>query len=145
MNDLLQSIQTIVESNFSEILSVQIIADEQMIDDASGFPVVGLIDAGESYTPGKGCRLEALNVRVSVFQSLAIDSGEATIVGSGTNTGIIKLCKDIRDKLLTDASLPAGYYIADCDGFSGVQALVGQSSFIAYKSINMKYKREALT
>ncbi len=144
MKTLLTSIRDHLDAELSYLKSVTVVPDLAVIPDESAFPMVCLLDNGdENSTREKGARLERLRVSIGVYQAVAAD--EATVLGDGTEKGVLDIKDEVmnalRDKIFT-GGYQAPFYIRS----SRTQTFVDRDfqGFVAFKTIDLEYLREVV-
>jgi hypothetical protein len=144
MKTLLTSIQAHLIAELTYLQGVFIVPDFFIYPQGAGFPMVALLDGGDSNSDKeKGARLELLRVSIGIYQAVA-SGDDASVVGDGTDKGVLEIKDDImgelRDKVFTGYQAP--FYIRA----SKTQALESRDfeGFVAFKSIDLDYLHEVV-
>jgi hypothetical protein len=106
--------------------------------------MIGILDNGdENLGKEKGARIERLRVSLGFYQ--AILKPEASVVGDGTEKGVIQIRDDVMDELRVESFSGAynpPFYIRG----NATKAIYhsDNNGFVALKTIDIEYLREVI-
>ena len=144
MKTLLTSIQAKLATQLTYLTGVFIVPDFYVFPKEAGYPMIGLLDGGdENSAREKGARLERLRISIGIYQAIA--RPEASVIGEGTDKGILEIKGDVMDEL-RDENFSSVYMVPFYIRSSKTQALEsrGYEGFVAFKSIDLEYLKEVV-
>lgn len=145
MNALLTAVQAaLIAGMGTSVTGVLILAEEGVLPESVTFPVLGVLDGGETYEPARGHRLEALSVDVPIYQEVIGDDDAGSLLGDGTSTGVLAIAASV-DAILRDL-LPAGYSSVESQAREKTHAYNGETgSAIVVTTCRATWKRVVMT
>ena len=117
MEILLNAIVTDLKTNLTYLNGVSVIDDELLPPEEIECPQVGVKDGDEENSPPVYQKDdEVLNVRVTIYQSLLLQTPGASIMGEASlgpkGKGVLQIAKDVKARLHKNKLGLAGYYVA---------------------------------
>lgn len=148
MDNLLTAIKTDLAANLAYLQGVNILDDELLPPEEIGFPQVGIKDGDEENSPPAYQKdSEALRVRVTVYQSVLLQTPGASVMGEATlgdqGKGVLAIAKDVKTRLHKNKLGLSGYYIARYRGAEASQTIFSEETarFAQRKTLLFEYVR----
>jgi hypothetical protein len=139
MKSILEALKIAIRDGMPEIKGVHIVPDPDMLPSAVRYPCVGLKDGDQTFSEGMDqTETETGSVMIYIYQQILKE--EASMMGDGSNKGVLDLMEDLRNLLNWNLMEDIIQHAYIPDAITSETMFAGENVFVQRKGCKFNYE-----